>query len=527
MDDATRRPPEATAAAVAGIVLPTPDAADPQRVLKELMRAMDAALDAHDLAALRRVIDQAPAYEAILQTDHQRRHFIYALSNAWNEIYAHERRGVPDGWAWDHPAYDQWLLHLRRAIDPDPKTPDELGTAAQVFVNLGNALAAAGRYVEAIEMRDRVLSKIEPKHSMAHGNNGQTLKLYAQHIHDAGHQRILAIRARDHLRMAIAYPDYLYPAAHRHFELELQGLEKLLGPKANGPPPPTKKQPAKRTEEEEYRYWAARERLFLNPLNDVYLDERAAYDPLHLPNMIVDDEIGTGYQGLFNQMKEEFVTARLLLFEGLQDGDVHFADKGVTLINTLDYPKYTVRVEKVKIAFRLAYSLLDKIAFFLNRYFALGVPDKHVAFRTIWFSDRQGKKLRPEFATKRNLPLRGLYWMSKDLYDTHIKGSTEPDARELAELRNHIEHKYLKVHEWEWTPIPYGPTGKGPFEDWIAHHISDRELENRTLRMLKKARAAMTYLIMSIIVEEHERHDKDDRLVVSFQTDKYDDDWKR
>ena len=41
--------------------------------------------------------------------------------------------------------------------------------------------------------------------------------------------------------------------------------------------------------------------------------------------------------------------------------------------------------EKLKIAFRMAYSLFDKIAFFLKKYFRLPVSEQRVNFRTLWY----------------------------------------------------------------------------------------------------------------------------------------------
>ncbi len=73
-------------------------------------------------------------------------------------------------------------------------------------------------------------------------------------------------------------------------------------------------------------------------------------------------------QGFFNQMKQEYASARWLLYEGLQEDRVHFSDHDVRLCNTLDYSCHSLTVEKTKIAFRMAYSLFDKIAFFLNGY---------------------------------------------------------------------------------------------------------------------------------------------------------------
>ena len=46
------------------------------------------------------------------------------------------------------------------------------------------------------------------------------------------------------------------------------------------------------------------------------------------------------YQGFFNQLKQEYTTARLLLYNGLHRLAPAWADSGVQLLNTLDYPDY-------------------------------------------------------------------------------------------------------------------------------------------------------------------------------------------
>ena len=62
------------------------------------------------------------------------------------------------------------------------------------------------------------------------------------------------------------------------------------------------------------------------------------------------------------------------------------------MFNTLDYPSYSLAVERMKAAFRMAYSLFDKIAYFLNEYLRLGIPERNVSFRTLWYEDQQKKK---------------------------------------------------------------------------------------------------------------------------------------
>src|SRR5207245_1998729 len=88
--------------------------------------------------------------------------------------------------------------------------------------------------------------------------------------------------------------------------------------------------------------------------------------------------------GFFNQIKQEFVSARYLYYEGLRSKGPHFSDRDVLLYNTLDYPVYSLATEKLRAAFRLAYSLFDKISFFLNHYLQLGHNPNKVSFRGVW-----------------------------------------------------------------------------------------------------------------------------------------------
>src|SRR5260370_37886414 len=105
----------------------------------------------------------------------------------------------------------------------------------------------------------------------------------------------------------------------------------------------------------------------------------------------------------FNQIKQEFVSARFLRFEGITSSGAHYSDRGVLLHNTFDYPTYSLAIERVKSAFRILYSLFDKIAFFLNQYLELAIPERQVTFRTFWYVSQDRKKgLRPELQQRRN-----------------------------------------------------------------------------------------------------------------------------
>jgi hypothetical protein len=183
---------------------------------------------------------------------------------------------------------------------------------------------------------------------------------------------------------------------------------------------------------------------------------------------------------------------------------VHFSDRQVTLYNTLDYPSYSLTVEKVKAAYRIAYSLLDKIAYFLNDYAKLGVPPQRVWFRTICYEKSEpGRAIRPQFLQSENLPLRGLYWLAKDLFDPTLVEAMEPDAQELYIIRNRIEHSYLKVHE---SLLPSKRKERdAAWTDRLAYSVQRSDFNAKTLHMFRLARAGLIYLAMAMHREEEQR----------------------
>ena len=258
-------------------------------------------------------------------------------------------------------------------------------------------------------------------------------------------------------------------------------------------------------EEVDYRKWCLSNNLFLNSLNDLDNISIAARDVLHLPAIIMKIDEKPFHHGLFNVIKQEYITARYLLFESMkhaQQGEVHIADKDNTMVETLDYTFHSIGIEKKKIAFRMAYSIFDKIAYFMNEYFNLGMRQQDVYFKKIWYSKGEKKKgLVRKFVANENWPLRGLFWLSKDLFenDDEFKNCLEPDAKELNDIRNHLEHKYLKVHM-------FGTHYSPPFSsDDLSYSISRDSLFEKTLRLLKLTRSAIMYLSYSVHREEQIR----------------------
>ena len=233
--------------------------------------------------------------------------------------------------------------------------------------------------------------------------------------------------------------------------------------------------------------------------------------------------------GFYNQMKQEYVSARYLLYEGIHNDEPHFSDKNVRLENTLDYPVYSFNAEKIRIAMRMAYSLFDKIASFIQYYFDLShIPSYKLNFGNVWYKSQGKNKLAPVFDGHENWALRGLFWLSKDLEffsEMYVESSMDPGAKELRETRNELEHGYLKLHEPMWP----GPDVESRLQDDLATSLYQGDFEELSLKSLRKARSALVYLSLAIQQEEQMKSENIDEneVAVPVHLGRWEDEWKR
>lgn len=448
----------------------------------------------------------------------------YFLGNAWDNLRRLSRQQDHEAWEWQQEEFEKEITHLRLALGGEGFGKLLPVRQCQILTNLGNAMSEIGRFVEAVEYLSRALAT-DASFSMAQGNRGVVLSRYAQALYDPGHAVVLILCARADLKAALR-DRTLHPGAKKFFEARVAWVEEVVKKNARRKKVDLEGHSLGKEEAEvRYRRWCLENSLFLNPLNDLGPHPIASHDVLTTPSISVGLDEGPSYPGLFNQMKQEFVSARYLCYEGVSAEGPHFSDRAVLLYNTLDYPAYSLSVEKVKAAFRTAYSLLDKAAYFLNDYLKLGIPEMRVSFRTVWYEGQERKRgLRKEFAKRPNWPLRGLFWLSKDLYEPApgFREAVEPDAEKLAEIRNHLEHKYLKIHDMLVArPSP------DPLADSLAFSVARRDFEAKALRLLKMARAALIYLSLAVHGEERRKAaERGEKPILPMFLDRWEDDWK-
>ncbi len=500
---------------------------DPEHALRLLGNLIDSSTELGKLDGLEKAFRLAATISPDQVNAQQAFSLDYFVANAWSALGTLKRQETGQLLRWQNPEAEKEIFHLRRALSHDSVTDKAI--LCPTLTNLGNALSHVGRHVEAIEYWDKALD-LAPTFPMARGNRGIGLFRCAMHVESERDRHAL-------LRQAWLDLEAARGGAERHarpfFGDVLARIGKMASPPClNGAFDPGSF-PADCSEaERQYRTWCLERRLFLNPLNELGTHPVAASDTLHVPTMVVPLDADMRHLGLMNQLKQEYASARFFLYDGINGKGPHFSDKGVRLVNTLDYPSYSLAVEKAKAAFRMAYSILDKIGFFLNDYLGMKIARHEVSFRSIWFRNPKVPEngLRDDMTQHPNAALLALFWLGKDLYENQrgFRDVMQPDAKELAGIRNHLEHKYLKLHEAEWI----GLDKKEALHPWdvdaLAHSVYRRDFEARALRLLKMVRAALIYLCAAVGVEERRRRQnrKTKEPVLPMPIDYWEDDWK-
>jgi hypothetical protein len=450
----------------------------------------------------------------------------YFTANAWGNKQEMRHANSHDVWSWEQPETLNQILALRQTRRHPKFGEWDSVRRAQVLTNLGNQLSGLGRFVEAIPHWNAALA-IKPNFGMARGNRGMGLFTYASALFDIGHRTVFTTFAYRDLDFALSshadfegYSDEGAKEAYKNRRDRIGNEEKIS--KLEGRFKLDDFSLGETEAEKQYRAWVLQEGLFLNPLNDLGRHSVAATDSLVLPSFTLGISEPPTWLGFFNQLKQEFVSARWTYYEATNADGSHFSDRDVTLYNTLDYPSYGLASERLKISYRMAYSLFDKIAFFLNDYLKMEIPERQVYFKTLWFEQSRKKKLRTEFLKRENWPWRGLYWLSKDFFDEDLGAVAEPDAQQLYRIRNRLEHSYLKLHE-----MGSGNPPGDLFHDRLAYSLGWDDFARKTLRVLNLARAALIYLALGMEREESGRKSSDNPLIGGAQLDHWEDEWKR
>jgi hypothetical protein len=492
--------------------------------LNELGVIIDKACDTNNLEELNIIIKSHSEFTDTMEDSIEKTYSYYLLGNVWSGVrkIEHEKNRAKV-WSLEQEEVFKEIYYFRKAMQQKDFRNLDLSLQLAIYVNLGNAFSHYGRTINAIKYFDKAIALKfwhknivnHPNYFMALINKGLALEYYSRLDYDDGHKKIFikfayknfkeAIRIVDkYLEKDILDQEYyqntkenIVSRIKRYEEQfssdDLEDIDYFLNYKTNFS-----------KNEDEYRKWCLTNKLFLNPLNDLGSYNITTHDPLNLPDLIT--KVDKGFPKVitnFNQLKQEYISYRHLLFEGIQEKTPRYYDKETSITDDYDYNVYDINIEKIKMAFRGFYSMFDKIANFLNEYFNLEINEKKVDFRKVWLD----KNSLSVFNKTQNLALRGLYLISKDLFFAHNNDNSKkfievlkPEAQKINDIRNHLEHKFISI---KMLDIEQFETYKERDRNFA---ITEDELQEKTIHLAQLAREAMVYLSFAVHIEENKKN---------------------
>lgn len=485
---------------------------------------MDTAIDSGIVNNIKQTILES---EKLSETENDRiskSYIYYCISNGYASLHSLSEQPEND-------YIIKQLYYIRKCVDIIGRyniekirnDPYLTSYYCQVFTNYGNIYEHCYRPISAIKQYKRAIG-ICSSFGMALGNLGIVYQYYSDLLYDDAHKYYLNYFARQYLfKGANSRDTNVFPQAREGFIKYLNSYDEEKINKFD------KEQHFRKfnyndSQELNYRNWVIKKGLFLNPLNDLPLRNLCiAADVFGLPNMRVTEKYPI-YHSLFNQIKQEYIYARYLYYSTLtENNNPHYADKDVSLYNLSDYPQYSIRIEKLKTVFRVLYSIFDKVAFFLNRYFNLGINDDKVNFSKIWKNKKQGKNdklLSPDD----NSSVSSLYWIYQDF--KNISGneqnvfSPNPHLEKIKKIRHALEHRSIKII-WDWAFISEDR------KDGISEYVTESQFCKYAMELLHTMRETIMCLSMCVKTEEDIRNSKDkSKITIPIVIDNYEDEWK-
>ncbi len=484
--------------------------------LMELGEIIDKACDNNDNSILNNKIKYMQSYVETLDDSEKKVYLYYFLANAWSGLrHISHKEDESTIWKLEQKELFKEIYYFRKAIKEKDFDKVDINLRLSIYTNLGNVFSHYGRTILALKYYDKAL-ELDADFFMALSNRARCLEAYTQLDYDQSHQNLLLrFSYFDYKEASIEYSikDYAnieyYKTIQKQNSLNIEKIENFLSIKwLNENIDLDNCLLGENDNEINYREWVLENKLFLNTMNDLGNFNIAAHDPLTLPNLTIEISIGfPKYITYFNQIKQEYISYRHLLFEGLNELSNKFYDNNTVIIDDCDYNLHSVDIEKIKLSFRGFYSLFDKIANFMNEYFKLELPERQVDFRRVWYKSKgKEQKLNSLFDKSENLALRGLYLVSKDLYFNNKDEDSinfidvlEPDAKEINKIRNHLEHKFITIKMFDINEI------KEEFDREKIFSISREGLESKTIYLAQLAREAIINLSFSVNIEEKKK----------------------
>lgn len=400
-----------------------------------------------------------PLYEA---------HYLYCLGNCYSELY--ETRKTE----WYSDDLMKSVIFYRKAIHTLPKanwqehvnnTHAYDSLRSMIETNLANRLSSQGRALCCIPHYDKAISiDNNPAAIISKANN----ELFLGHsLYDEGHSEYHYFIAYNLLKKGLDNFKKQYPEQKESLEkggrlhnfkkwfednFEISSFDYFM------------KYTEKLTSIKQKKYfeWCAKNKLFLNDLNDACDYQITYQDIFSLPSFIqslngaltMHEELS--YHGNYDELKNDYCYARHLIYSSkdIPDDAPHIFNSTFQHVEDMTYSINNLKVAQYKSAFRIIYSLFDKMAYLISHFFDLNdlKHDRKISIDNL-FRDFTGKndewKPHKKLKDSDNHFIHALFYILKDIRKVGSSDSVskwlDPNAVAFAEIRNAMEHRSLKI----------------------------------------------------------------------------------
>jgi tetratricopeptide (TPR) repeat protein len=414
----------------------------------------------------------------------------YNLGNGYSNLFSLKRKQDPcNDRGPDNEELKQAKKHFRLAIEEIPKSDHYL--LPNLWTNYANCLSHLGRDIEALDKYDKALAII-PDFPMAVGNKAEALIRFAD---ISGNFRSgIYQTAYQMLQSIIENPDLDQlggQQARQAFQKDMVRIEslfddhvKLMEPVIHPPFNFGLIDEFKRN----YIQFCLEKKIFLNLHVHSDACNAAIGDPVFIQiiTAIDDDNTFSQYAIQINQIKEDFIVARLQLFLALYRSKI-FDDisQMTTFVRYSETSTFTLYTGLLKAAFRSVFGILDKVACFVNEFCQVGLKETSIQFSNpeprccVW---KEGKYIRQQILQKNNPSLFAIY-------DIYLDFSTGYYSS-FHGIRNALTHRRLEIVH---NDRPFDDIGTIGFSDMV----------NKTIDLMQLTRAVILYLINFVSFETH------------------------
>lgn len=205
---------------------------------------------------------------------------------------------------------------------------------------------------------------------------------------------------------------------------------------------------------------------------------------------------------VLNRLKAEYSLARKMFFEYKVGSEFFYEDSEVCYSELYNGEILYENVEKLRVAFRSCFGVLDKIAVALCKLFDLKPERGHIYFHSFW--QIRDEKRKDKINEINNKGLFGLFSIAMDLNDKN------GELAFFRDWRNDLEHKLLVIHEEGMLTDLYNSYD---FFDEVKY-IEKEEFEQHLLQLMKIVKSAIILFVFTVRIEG-KRNIPDDALTIT------------